>query len=139
MTTDTELKYQFFPRSMGMSGSMIQVVECFAINYNEITSYNNTLSSNGVLEILRPDLEKIGYAVEAGKKDAEKIKVPVLFGYNNYIDKFFNADALSNDGKTVIEIEAGRAVDNNQFFKRYFSSLYDARCRIFNYCRKTML
>jgi hypothetical protein len=122
MTTYTELKYQFFPRSMGMSGSMIQVVECFAIHYNEITSYNNTLSSNSVLEILRPDLEKIGYTVEAGKKDAEKIKVPVLFGYNNYIDKFFNADALSNDGKTVIEVEAGRAVDNNQFLKDIFQA-----------------
>ena len=30
-------------------------------------------------------------------------------------DKSFNADALSKDGKIVIEVEAGRAVDNNQF------------------------
>ena len=41
----------------------------------------------------------------------------MLFGLNDQIDKSFNADAVSSDGKIVIEVEAGRAVDNNQFLK----------------------
>lgn len=50
------------------------------------------------------------------------IKVPVLFGKNNNIDKYFNADALSKDGKIVMEIEAGRAIANNQFLKDIFEA-----------------
>ena len=38
------------------------------------------------------------------------------------IDKSFNADALSSDGKIVIEVEAGRAVANNQFLKDIFQA-----------------
>lgn len=51
----------------------------------------------------------------------------MLFGFDNSIDKSFSADALSSDGKVVIEIEAGRAVDNNQFLKDIFQAcmMYD--------------
>ncbi|MCL2879372.1 MAG: hypothetical protein FWF29_03925, partial [Treponema sp.] len=57
-----------------------------------------------------------------GKKRNDKIRIPVLFGLDNKIDKEFNADALSHDGKIVIEVEAGRAVDNNQFLKDIFQA-----------------
>lgn len=52
----------------------------------------------------------------------DKIKVPVLFGINNRIDKFFDADAVSADGKIVIEVEAGRGYRNNQFLKDIFQA-----------------
>jgi hypothetical protein len=52
----------------------------------------------------------------------EKIPVPVLFGLNNHIDKSFDADGLSKDGKIVIEVEAGRAVVNYQFLKDVFQA-----------------
>src|SRR5699024_10869374 len=60
----------------------------------------------------------------------DKINVPVLFGLDSGIDKYFNADALSNDGKIVIEVEAGRAVDNNQFLKDIFQAcmMYEVEC-----------
>jgi hypothetical protein len=54
------------------------------------------------------------------KASIDKIKVPVLFSLNNRIDKFFDADAVSADGKIVIEVEAGRAYRNNQFLKDIF-------------------
>ena len=41
----------------------------------------------------------------------------MLFGQNNNIDKEFNAD-----GRIVIEVEAGRAVVNNQFLKDVFQA-----------------
>jgi len=60
--------------------------------------------------------------VEAGKTKGKKIPVPVLFGLNNRIDKYFDADALSADGKIVLEVEAGRAVVNYQFLKDIFQA-----------------
>ena len=46
----------------------------------------------------------------------------MLFGRDNEIDKSFFADALSNDRKTVIEIEAGQALDNHCFLKDIFEA-----------------
>jgi hypothetical protein len=46
----------------------------------------------------------------------------VLFSINNRIDKFFDADAVSADGKIVIEVEAGRGYRNNQFLKDIFQA-----------------
>ena len=116
------LEYQFFPRSHGLNKSIIDVIACFEANTESISSDVKNLNSNEVLEHVRPNLEGIGYTVETGKKRGEKIQVPVLFGRNNHADKYFYADAVSEDEKTVIEVEAGRAVDNNQFLKDIFQA-----------------
>ncbi len=116
------IKYQFFPRSQGINSEMLAIVNCFENVYHEINSEVNNLSSNEVLEKLCKLLTEIGFNVETGKKNSDKIHVPVLFGLNNKIDKEFNADALSHDGKIVIEVEAGRALDNNQFLKDIFQA-----------------
>ena len=71
---------------------------------------------------LQPHLVKLGFKVETGKTEAARIDVPVLFGENNSIDKKFYADALSKDGRIVLEVEAGRAVINYQFLKDIFEA-----------------
>lgn len=116
------IKFQFFPRSQGITKPIQQVIDCFRAVDAEIGSKSKNLSSNAVLEKLRPDLQMIGFQVETGKTKDKKIGVPVLFGLDNQIDKSFNADAVSADGKIVIEVEAGRAVDNNQFLKDIFQA-----------------
>lgn len=116
------VRFQFFPRSHGITEPIQNIINCFKEVEHEISSSNNHLNSNEVLEILRPGLENIDFKVETGKSKNEKIHVPVLFGYDNQIDKSFNADALSGDKKIVIEVEAGRAVDNNQFLKDIFQA-----------------
>jgi len=116
------IKYQFFPRSNSISEDIEAIIDCFNKNYEKITSDNKKYTSNQVLEILRKDLSEYKFRVEVGKKGEDKIKVPVLFGKNNKIDKSFNADAISKDGRIVIEVEAGRAVDNNQFLKDIFQA-----------------
>lgn len=45
-----------------------------------------------------------------------------MFGLNNKIDKFFDADGISEDLKIVLEVEAGRAYRNNQFLKDIFQA-----------------
>lgn len=56
------------------------------------------------------------------KKQIDKIKVPVLFGRNGVITKAFEADGWNKFDSTVIEVEAGRAVVNNQFLKDLFQA-----------------
>lgn len=116
------IEFQFFPRSQGITSQIKSIISCFEIEANKIKSPDFDLSSNQVLEVVRPHLEKINFTCETGKSKDKKISVPVLFGYNNKIDKAFNADAVSQDGKIVIEIEAGRATENNQFLKDIFQA-----------------
>lgn len=116
------IKFQFFPRSRGITDEIKQVIDCFTHAESRISSETLKLNSNDVLEQIRPNLEALEFKVETGKSKKDKIPVPVLFGYDNKIDKSFNADALSKDGKIVIEVEAGRAVANNQFLKDIFQA-----------------
>ncbi len=116
------LRYQLFPRSVGITEQLLQVIQCFAIVYDEIKSPEHGLNSDGVLAHLRPHLEALFFRVEAAKTRGSKIPVPVLFGLNNHIDKSFDADALSGDGTIVLEVEAGRAVVNYQFLKDIFQA-----------------
>lgn len=114
------INYQFFPRSRGVTNEIDAIINCFkTVDANKKKEH---LKSNEMLSLLRPFLEELGFRVEQGKKEKEKIDVPVLFGENNTIDKSFYADALSNDGRIVIEVEAGRAVFNNQFLKDIFQA-----------------
>lgn len=116
------IQSQFFPRSRGFSPTMKQIVNCFEKEHDAICSENNELTSNQVLAIIRPHLEDINFRVETGKSKETKIDVPVLFGIDNKIDKSFYADALSEDGKIVIEIEAGQATENHRFLKDIFEA-----------------
>ena len=116
------INYQFFPRSQGINQAISRIVNCFLNVANDICSDTHDLHSNEVLAIIRPGLEQLAFKVETGKCTDQKINVPVLFGQNDAVDKYFNADAVSSDGKIVIEVEAGRAVDNNQFLKDIFQA-----------------
>ena len=116
------IKSQSFPRSASTNKQAQEIIKCFIKHENEISSDSNTLSSNEVLGIIRQDLEKTGMTIETGKTREQKIQVPVLFGRNNSIDQYFEADGISNDGKIVLEVEAGRAVVNYQFLKDIFQA-----------------
>lgn len=116
------IRYQFFPRSRGVTKEIQKVIECFKVIESEIDSTTTNLISNEVLAIVRPHLENVGYKVEIGKSSDQKIDVPVLFGKDNVIDKSFYADALSADGRIVIEIEAGQATENHRFLKDIFEA-----------------
>lgn len=115
------INYQFFPRSHGVTLEIQAVIDCFKKIETTLDDGTHRVSNN-VLALLRPYLEACGYNVEKGKGRDEKIDVPVLFGENNVIDKSFYADAFNQEHKIVIEVEAGRAVRNNQFLKDIFQA-----------------
>lgn len=116
------IRYQFFPRSVGINDPVQRIIDCFSTVNDKICSPEHTLSSNEVLSILKAELLDVPMRVEQNKTRGSKIPVPVLFGLNNKIDQHFDADALSSDGKIVLEVEAGRAVDNYQFLKDIFQA-----------------
>ena len=101
---------------------LLAVNTVFENHMEAINSSDNSLVSDEVLQQVRVDLEGIGFEVETGKKKAELIQVPVLFGLNGSIEKSFNADAYNPNTGTVLEVEAGRAVANNQFLKDLFQA-----------------
>lgn len=117
-----QLVYQLFPRSFGITKEIADVISCFEKSYEKIKSPDHNLNSDGVLKVISSDLKDLGFRVEESKASIDKIKVPVLFSINNRIDKFFDADAVSEDGKIVIEVEAGRGYRNNQFLKDIFQA-----------------
>ena len=116
------IQWAHYPRSKAPSELSRRVVGAFEDRFSELSSDKHTLNSNDVLAVVRPGLEALGFMVESGKKKDEKIQVPVLFGLNGEATKSFEADAYHESKGFVIEVEAGRAVVNNQFLKDLFQA-----------------
>ena len=109
------LNYQFFPKTKQMPEHLLQVVHVFERVYKIINSDYNDLHSNEVLSVITKPLQDLYFDVE---QKWHKIEVPVLFGRNGVVAKSFEADAYHQETKTVIEVEAGRALTNHQFLNQ---------------------
>jgi hypothetical protein len=117
------INFQYFPRSQTIPNHLNQLVKVFQKFEKKIESKSDEQQlSNDVLAIIKDDLKIGGYRVEVGKTTEDKIEVPVLFGKNGVPEKSFNADAWDVKNKTVLEVEAGRAVTNYQFLKDLFQA-----------------
>ncbi len=114
--------WAYFPRSSKPTELSLSIVHGFSAVDALISSENNTLNSNDVLAHVEPHLSAIGFMVETGKKKIDKVTVPVLYGNNGRVAKAFEADAHHIEGRFVLEVEAGRAVVNNQFLKDLFQA-----------------
>jgi hypothetical protein len=73
--------------------------------------------SNEILSRLRPKLEALGFTVEKGKRDNQKIHRPVLFGEMGKPGHKYEIDAFREDPGIVLEIEAGRAIKGNAIYR----------------------
>lgn len=116
------ISWQFFPKSRIIPEHLENVLFVFELKENSISSSTHNYGSNEVLENVRSELEKLEFQIEKSKKSNDKIKVPVLFGQNGKLEKYFDADGYNKSNKTVIEVEAGRAVTNYQFLKDLFQA-----------------
>ena len=96
------VRFQFFPRSIGVVKPIEDVLKAFKNVESEIDSKTCGKKSDDVLAAVEPYLTRLKYNVERDKSSKGKIDIPVLFGNNNTIDKSFYADAISCDGKIVI-------------------------------------
>jgi len=114
--------WQHYPKNARIPDSLCEIVEIFKNCEAQISSENKGLISNEVLEVITPSLIKLGYVVEMGKKTHEKIRVPVTYKERGEPDLTFEADAYHSENRIVLEVEAGRAVANNQFLKDLFQA-----------------
>lgn len=116
------INWQFFPKSRILPDHLQRIIGVFELNESLICSDVHNYGSNEVLEKVRTNLEKLDFQIEKSKRSNDKIKVPVLFGQNGKLEKYFDADGYNQITKTVIEVEAGRAVTNYQFLKDLFQA-----------------
>ena len=116
------ISWIYYPRSKKPPALARNVVACFENIASKIDSDSHGLTSDQVLASVAPGLIEAGFRVETGKTKSKKIPVPVLFGLNGAPEKSFEADACHEGIGFVLEVEAGRAVLNNEFLKDLFEA-----------------
>ncbi len=111
-------RWSYFPRNRRPDDWALQLVSVVASARDAIDSATAVgLSSSSVLASLRPGLEALGYTVEAGKLAADLIRRPVLFGSEGQWVVEYNVDAVHDELRIVLEIEAGRGARSNAVYR----------------------
>jgi hypothetical protein len=112
----------YYPRSKQADETSKEIIDAFVTRQSEIDSCTHDYKSDDVLKIVRLNLEGAGFTVETGKKEVEKIHVPVIFGLNGKAELSYDVDAYHFEKQYAIEVEAGRGVVNYQFLKDLFEA-----------------
>jgi len=111
-------EWSLFPRHLSAPQWVEDFVAVLQQNYKVINSENhNKFESDEVLKVLEKDLENVGWKVETGKKDAQKIFRPVLYGDNGKTRVSYEIDGWHPEYKIVLEIESGRGWMGNAFYR----------------------
>ena len=119
------VRFSTFPRTQMPPPFISTVVDVFGNHSTEIGTADRAkgLNSDGVLAILRSDLIKLGFSVEAGKRTKDKIKRPVFFGENAQPDLQYEVDAWHPQWRAGLEVEAGRAWMGNAVYRDLIQAL----------------
>jgi len=113
------MHFSTFPRTEPPAHFVAEVMLTFR-RYEKIigtASLVKGLSSDGVMAILRDDLQALGFEVEAGKSRAAKLKRPVFFGEDGRPSRQYEIDGFHAEWRCGIEIEAGRAWMGNAIYR----------------------
>jgi hypothetical protein len=117
------IRWIYYPKSDKPPQLAVAVVRVFeAASENIDSATHKEQQSNEALKKLAAGLQSIGFKVESGKKKGERISVPVLFGEQGRPEKTFDADAYHSEAGFVVEVEAGRGVEGNQFLNDLFQA-----------------
>jgi hypothetical protein len=110
--------WKFYPSRAQPPGWVAGVAGVFAEVRGAIDSRENQgVGSDLALAALRPGLETLGFAVEAGKRSADKISRPVLFGEQGRPRVAYEVDGFNAAHGIVLEVEAGRGAANNADYR----------------------
>ena len=104
-----------FPRSHRISEPGLSIIQVFQDCENQIDSSEHQHNSDRVLLELTPGLSSLGYEVETGKSQVDKVSIPVLYGKNGKPTKSYDVDAYNREMRYIVEVEAGAGVANNRF------------------------
>src|SRR5712691_618760 len=109
-TATTTVRFTSFPPTMPPPTFIPRVIEVFRKHASAISTIAlaKGLESNPVLGMLAPDLETLGFAVEAAKTRGKKIERPVFYGENGEPSLRYEIDAYHSEWHCGLEVEAGR-------------------------------
>jgi hypothetical protein len=117
--TPVAVHFSTFPRTQAPLHFVPKIVSLFSAHTASIATsvLSKGLSSDAVMAILRDDLCKVGFQIEAGKTAAAKLKRPVFFGEEGRPSLQFEIDGFHSDWRCGIEIEAGRGAMGNAIYR----------------------
>lgn len=112
-------RWDYFPRNVRPPKWVEPLVAQVRAAEERISTVERStgLHSDDVLRELTPGLKELGYAVEASKIEADRIRRPVLFGGNGRAEVSYDIDAFHDELGVVVEVEAGRAASNNATYR----------------------
>ena len=118
------IHFQSFPRTEPPPRFVPEIVAVFSKHELRIAteSLEKGLTSDQVLSVVRPDLVKLGFDVEAGKQRKQRIERPVFFGTDGEPTLRYEIDAYHYEWKCGLEVEAGRAWMGNAVYRDLIQS-----------------
>jgi hypothetical protein len=122
--------WKFYPSRSPAPPWVPPVIAAFAGAAPHIDSRSNRgVTSNAALAAVRPELQALGFEVEASKSKADKIWRPVLFGEVGRPRVAYEVDGFHPEFGVVLEVEAGRGAANNADYRDLIraSLMVDAR------------
>jgi hypothetical protein len=125
MLPKSTIRFTSFPRTEPPPSFVPAVVAAFRQSEVSICSEElaKGLTSDQVLQVLRPQLEALGFQVESGKNKEQKIERPVFFGENGTPTLRYQIDAYHPSWKCGFEVEAGRAWMGNAIYRDLIQAL----------------
>lgn len=119
------IRFSTFPRTETPPSFTAQLIEAFRTREASIATVGREkgMTSNQVLSTLAADLVTLGFVVEQGKAQADKIKRPVFFGENGAPALQYEIDGFHPQWRCGLEIEAGRAWLGNAIYRDLIQAL----------------
>ena len=137
-----DISFQCFPSTSPPPRFVLDVVGAFNKNKAKIASSAKTKSliSDAVLSELSSDLESLGFCVETGKRQEQKIDVPVLYGRDGQPSLRYQVDAFCKEYECGLEVEAGRSLSGgNAIYRDLFQALVMHQDLPYDHCGSTSI
>ncbi len=125
MSSASSIRFATFPSTKPPPAIAFDVVGAFREQERFIASVGREqgMKSNDVLAAVAPALLEIGFKVEAGKLDDQRIRRPVFFGENGEPTVEYSIDAFHPATGCGLEVEAGRAWMSNAIYRDLIQAL----------------
>ena len=119
------IRFSTFSRTQTPPTFLSELIARFEAHAEEIGTVDREkgLTSNQVLAVLQPDLNKLGFEVESGSRTKDKIRRPVFFGENAQPELQYEIDAWHPAWLVGLEVEAGRALMGNAVYRDLVQAL----------------
>lgn len=119
------IRFSTFPRTETPPSFTTRLIKVFGAREALIATAGREkgMISNQVLSTLAADLVVLGFVVEQGKAQADRIKRPVFFGENGAPALQYEIDAFHPQWRCGLEIEAGRAWLGNAIYRDLIQAL----------------